>query len=246
MSEAVRVRGLTKSFGNFMALDGLDLSVSEGEIFGLLGPNGAGKTTLIKILCGLMRPTSGQALVLGKDPSDASHRIGYMPQESALYLDMTARENMRFFGSLYGLDDPTMRKREVELLNLVGLEAWGDKLVTTFSGGMRHRTSLACALMHEPDVLFLDEPTVGIDPELRANFWSHFEGLSEKGVTVIITTHYLDEARHCDGTAFLLKGKVIASGTPSQLMSSAGASNMEDAFLALTRIQGTRQARGKA
>ena len=173
MAEAVSVRNLVKEFGGFRALDGLSVEVEEGKIFGLLGPNGAGKTTLIKILCGLMRPTSGEAEVLGSAPNRVGQRIGYMPQESALYLDMTARENMRFFGSLYGLRGEEMAKREDELLDLVGLRDWGDKLVTTFSGGMTHRASLACALMHEPEVLFLDEPTVGIDPELRANFCRH-------------------------------------------------------------------------
>jgi ABC-2 type transport system ATP-binding protein len=241
MADAVRVSGLTKSFGGFIALAGLALSVDKGKIFGLLGPNGAGKTTLIKVLCGLMRPTSGEARVLDSEPDAVSARIGYMPQESALYLDMTARENMRFFGRLYGIAEGTMRKREEELLKLVGLEAWGDKLVSTFSGGMKHRASLACSLMHEPEVLFLDEPTVGIDPELRANFWQHFKGLSAKGVTVIITTHYLDESRHCDDVAFLLRGKVVAKGTPGELLRTTGTSNMEDAFLALARASGVKR-----
>jgi ABC-2 type transport system ATP-binding protein len=235
METAVSVAALTKKFGDFIAVDSLDLKVSRGGIFGLLGPNGAGKTTLIRILCGLALPTSGRVEVLGGPPHAARHRVGYMPQETALYHDMTTHDNISFFGRLYSMQKDRLARRERELLKLIGLEDWRDSLVSTLSGGMRHRVSLACALVHEPELLFLDEPTVGIDPELRAAFWTHFKTLSKGGTTVFITTHYMDEARHCDDIVFLQRGRVLVRGTPAGILAKAGAANLEDAFLTLAR-----------
>ncbi len=190
----VETHQLTKKFGKFTALDNLNLKIKRGEIYGLLGPNGSGKTTTIKILCGLMKATSGEAIVLGKKIADSSiaPRIGYMPQEIALYLDLTVHENIELFGEIYGMSKAEIKQQEKNLLKFIDLEKWKDSTVANLSGGMRHRVSLACSLLHSPELLFLDEPTVGADPELRASFWDYFNALRERGVTAVITTHYMD------------------------------------------------------
>ncbi len=230
---AVNTDKLTKNYGNFKALDGFDFHVKKGEIYGLLGPNGAGKTTAIKVLVGLLKKTSGNAWVLDIEvPSkEISAKIGFMPQETAMYLGLSVHQNMEFFGKLFGMKNGQIASKEKELLEFVDLEDWRDELVQNLSGGMKHRVSLACALIHEPDVLFLDEPTVGVDPKLRANFWKYFNKLKENGTTVIITTHYMDEARNCDRVGFMRQGKLIAEGMPKQLMMDTGTDNLEDAFL---------------
>jgi ABC-2 type transport system ATP-binding protein len=214
-------------------VDELDLHVRKGEIYGLLGPNGAGKTTAIKVLAGLLRKTSGTAEVLDIEvPSKrVSQNIGYMPQETAMYLGLTTHQNIEFFGQLFGLSREQIAQREAELLRFVDLEDWKDELVQNLSGGMKHRVSLACALIHEPDVLFLDEPTVGVDPKLRVSFWKFFAKLKEEGKTIIITTHYMDEAKHCDRVGFMRHGKLIAEGAPSDLMRDAETDCLEDAYL---------------
>lgn len=233
----IETEKLTKKFGNFTAVDSLNLKVEEGETYGLLGPNGSGKTTTIKILCDLLRPTSGSVRVLGKTlPSKTvKNEIGYMPQEIAIYLDNTVHENLRLFGEIYSMPRERIEKRESEMLKFVDLLDWKDALVSTLSGGMKHRLSLACALIHEPKLLFLDEPTVGVDPELRATFWEYFEKMSERNITVIITTHYMDEAGHCTKVGLLRQGKLIAEGKPSEIKNSTGTDSLEDAFLALAR-----------
>ncbi len=230
---AVKTDNLTKCYGNFKAVDGLDLHVKKGEIYGLLGPNGAGKTTVIKILGGLLKKTSGTAEVLEMEVPNkqVSANIGYMPQETAMYLGLTVHQNIEFFGQLFGLDKEQIARREAELLKFVDLVDWKDELVQKLSGGMKHRVSLACALIHEPEVLFLDEPTVGVDPKLRVNFWNFFTKFKENGKTIIITTHYMDEARHCDRVGFMRQGKLIAEGAPVDLMKEAGTDSLEDAFL---------------
>jgi ABC-2 type transport system ATP-binding protein len=205
-------------------------------MFGLLGPNGSGKTTTIKILCGLLSPTSGQAEVLGKRVpyKPLMQRVGYMPQETALYLDNTLHENLAFFAGLYGMNRSQFLSQEQAMLRFVDLERWRDALVSTLSGGMRHRLSLACALLHEPDVVFLDEPTVGVDPELRVTFWGYFNDLSAKGRTIIITTHYMDEADRCSRVGLLRSGRLIAEDSPRELKIRTGATSLEDAFLLLS------------
>lgn len=237
MTIAVQTSKLTKRFGGITALESLDLSIEAGETYGLLGPNGSGKTTAIKILCGLLKPTSGAATVLGRgNPSKAvMQQVGYMPQETAVYLDNTVHENIHLFGGIYGIDGEKFLKREEEILKFVDLAERKNSLVSTLSGGMKHRLSLACALVHDPKILFLDEPTVGVDPELRATFWAYFKEASEKGVTVIITTHYMDEASHCSRVGLLRQGRLIAEGAPSELKKKAGVESLEDAFLALAR-----------
>ena len=230
---AVKTDKLTKCYGDFKAVDDLDLHVEKGEIYGLLGPNGAGKTTAIKVLGGLLKKTSGTAQVLDIEVPNklVSANIGYMPQETAMYLGLTVHQNIEFFGKLFGLDKDQITKRESELLKFIDLEDWKNELVQNLSGGMKHRVSLACALIHEPDVLFLDEPTVGVDPKLRLSFWKFFSKMKESGTTVIITTHYMDEARRCDRVGFMRQGKLIAEGVPADLMKETGTESLEDAFL---------------
>lgn len=237
---AVETRGLTKKYGKFTALDNLNLRIGRGETYGLLGPNGSGKTTLIKILCGLKKPTKGEAMVLGSSVADPSisARIGYMPQETALYLDLTVHENLELFGELYGMNHEEIRREEDGLLKIVDLAGWRNSTIASLSGGMRHRVSLACSLLHGPELLFLDEPTVGVDPELRVAFWDYFESLRAGGVTVLITTHYMDEAHHCSRIGLLREGGLIAEGTPGDIINSTGAKSLEDAFLLLAgRVQ---------
>jgi ABC-2 type transport system ATP-binding protein len=234
---AIETTKLVKRFGHFTAVDGVELRIRSGEVYGLLGPNGSGKTTIIKMLCGLLAQTEGEMLVLGSSVPDKATMasVGYMPQETALYMDNTVGENLRLFADIYGLERGRIEQRESQLLKFVDLADWRDSLVSTLSGGMRHRASLACALVHEPRVLSLDEPTVGVDPELRAEFWNHFNGLAAGGTTVVITTHYMDEASHCTRAGLLRQGRLIAEGAPSELRSTTGTESLEDAFLKLSR-----------
>ena len=236
---AFETKDLTKVFGKFTALEKLNLTIEVGAIHGLLGPNGAGKTTCIKVLCGLLKPTSGEAYVFGKKVPDRSilPRIGYMPQETALYLDLSVHHNLSLYGELYGLSGRRIAEREKELLRFIALEKWKDAPVANLSGGMKHRVSLACSMIHEPELLFLDEPTVGVDPELRASFWEYFTSLKQAGVTIVLTTHYMDEAQHCDKIGLVRQGKLIAEGTPSEITRRTKTTNLEDAFLALARQQ---------
>jgi ABC-2 type transport system ATP-binding protein len=236
---AIETKNLTKVFGKFTALDKLNLRIEAGAIHGLLGPNGAGKTTSIKVLCGLLKPTSGEAYIFGKKVPDRSvlPRIGYMPQETALYPDLSVHHNLALYGELYGLSGRKIAEREKELLRFIALEKWKDAPVANLSGGMKHRVSLACSMIHEPEVLFLDEPTVGVDPELRAAFWEYFTSLKQAGVTIVLTTHYMDEAQHCDKIGLVRQGTLIAEGTPGEITGQTKTTNLEDAFLALARRQ---------
>ena len=234
---AIETSKLVKRFGKFTAVDNLDLRIEEGSTYGLLGPNGSGKTTTIKIVCGLLEATSGTVKVLGETiPSrKVLDKIGYMPQDVAIYVDNTVHENLELFGNLYGMPSDMFRKREEEMLKFVDLADWKNALASTLSGGMRHRLSLACALLHEPKLLILDEPTVGVDPELRATFWEYFDTLGKKGTTVIITTHYMDEASRCQKVGLLRQGRLIAEGNPEELMKTYQKRSLEDVFLELAR-----------
>jgi ABC-2 type transport system ATP-binding protein len=240
MTDDVCIHNLEKNFGGFKAINKLSLRVKRGEIYGLLGPNGAGKTTVIKILCGVLRASSGEAYVLDvKVPNPSiSSRVGYMPQELALYRGLTVHENLAFYGEVFGLSKTQIGVREQALLKLVNLEDSRNRLVDQLSGGMQHRISLACALLHEPQLLFLDEPTVGVDPDLRSSFWRYFEGLRDSGITMLVTTHYMDEARHCDRIGFMREGRLIAEGSPQELLELTHTDSLENAFLAYSQTGG--------
>jgi ABC-2 type transport system ATP-binding protein len=230
---------VTKVFGAVRALDGVSLRVEQGETFGLIGPNGSGKTTLIRLLLGLGRPTSGTVRVLGAVMPNrrVAQHIGYMTQASALYGELSVRENLAFFGSLYGLGGRVLQGRIAETLALVDLTERTDALVNTLSGGMRQRVSMACALVHRPRLLFLDEPTVGIDPELRRAFWDYFARLNADGVTLVVSTHILDEAARCHRLALLRFGALLAVDSPDGLRRESGEQDFEQAFLYFSRRQ---------
>jgi len=234
---AIETKNLIKKFGAFTALSELNLKIENGTIVGLLGPNGAGKTTAIKILCGLLRANSGEAYIFGKKVPDRSilPQIGYMPQETALYLELSVHHNLAHYGEIYAMSRGRISQREKELLQFIALEKWRNEPVSNLSGGMKHRVSLACSMIHEPKLLFLDEPTVGVDPELRASFWEYFNTLKQKGVTIVLTTHYMDEAQHCDRIGLLRLGKLIAEGAPGEITRQTNTTSLEDAFLALSR-----------
>ncbi len=218
---AVSIRGLERRFGDFVAVTGLTLDVAVGEIFGFLGPNGAGKSTTIRMLCGLLAPTAGTGVVAGFDvrhDQDAiKRRIGYMSQRFSLYDDLTVAENLDFFGRIYGLAGQRLAGRMAEVLALAGLTARRDALTGTLPGGLKQRLALGAAVLHEPPILFLDEPTSGTDPLGRRVFWDLIHDLAAQGVTIFVTTHYMEEAEYCDRLALIYRGAMIAAGTPAEL-----------------------------
>jgi ABC-2 type transport system ATP-binding protein len=232
-SAPIVVSDIVKRFDHVTALDHVTLSVEKGETFGLIGPNGSGKTTLIRLLLGLGKPTEGSITVLGrKMPSRrVAPRIGYMTQSSALYNELSIRENLAFFGALYGLRGQRLKERIAATLALVDLVDRANSPILTLSGGMRQRVSLGCALIHEPELIFLDEPTVGIDPELRLTFWDYFAQLNQRGVTLIVSTHNLDEAIRCHRLGLLRFGKLLAADTPDSIREQSGQKDFEQAFL---------------
>ncbi len=234
---AILTSHLTKKYGNFTAVDDLDLRVKKGEIYGLLGPNGAGKTTIIKMLSNIIKPSSGHATVFGEKipEGDIAAKVGYMPQETGVYLGLTVEQNLKFYGRIFGLKNEKIEKRTDELLKFVDLTDWKYEMAENLSGGMKHRISLACTLLHQPQLLFLDEPTVGVDPELRVSFWDYFQNLRGNGVTILITTHYMDEARRCDRIGFMKHGRLITEGEPLELLKQSGMDSLEDAFLEFSK-----------
>jgi ABC-2 type transport system ATP-binding protein len=238
---AVAVAKLSFSYGRQKVLDGLSLEVPTGISFGLLGPNGAGKTTLIRLLVGLLKAKSGTILTLGQKPSPRIAKlIGYMPQLPSLYAELSVTQNVEFFARIYGLRDRKQRTQRVEaVIKLVDLWPNRHKSAANLSGGMKQRASLACAIVHNPPLLFLDEPTVGLDPELRVHFWDYFQGLTRAGSTLIISSHTMDDAAHCDRLAFMRDGRVIALGSPDELRQATGQAKatLEDAFLHFVRRQ---------
>ncbi|HEX2142350.1 MAG TPA: ABC transporter ATP-binding protein [Candidatus Limnocylindria bacterium] len=227
---AVDARGVTKRFGSLTALDGVDLRVPTGQVFGLLGPNGSGKTTLIRSLIGLVRPEAGELDVLGRRMPDVGilSEIGYMTQAPALYADLTAEENLRFFATIHGGGDVEAA------LRFVHLEERRRSVVATLSGGMRTRLSLACTIVHRPRLLLLDEPTVGVDPRLRAELWDGLRAMAADGATIIVSSHVMDEAERCDRLGLILAGRILADGSADELRDRAGSDRLEDAFLALS------------
>jgi ABC-2 type transport system ATP-binding protein len=218
---SIDVRSLTKRFGGFTAVDGVSFAVRRGAIFGFLGANGAGKSTTIRMLCGLLDPTSGSATVggfeVGREPERVKRTIGYMSQKFSLYEDLTVVENIRFFGGAYGLSKSAVERRLPWVLELAGLAGRERSLTRTLAVGWKQRLALGCAVLHEPEIVFLDEPTGGVDPASRRRFWELINGLSERGVTVFVTTHYLDEAEYCNDIRLIHDGRIVAGGSPRQL-----------------------------
>ena len=232
MSEtyAVDVDGVSKSFGAFKALNGVTLRVRKGEIYGLLGPNGAGKTTLIRLIVGLLKAHAGTVTVLGHRMPDVPvlRHIGYMTQAAALYPALSVEENVRFFAAINGAEDGVQ-----DALDLVQLWDRRTSVVSTLSGGMRTRCSLACAIVHRPELLLLDEPTVGVDPELRAQLWEDFRRMARAGTTIIVSSHVMDEADRCQRLGLIQYGRLIDEGSPADIRATAGTQNLEEAFLTL-------------
>jgi ABC-2 type transport system ATP-binding protein len=227
---AVNVDDVSKSYGSLKALDAVTLRVRHGEIYGLLGPNGAGKTTLIRAICGLVEAQAGTVTVLGRRMPNVGvlRHIGYMTQQAALYPAISVEENVRFFAAINGADAGVK-----EALELVQLYDRRGSVVSTLSGGMRQRCSLACALVHKPDLLLLDEPTVGIDPQLRVQFWEYFRRMAEGGTTLVVSSHVMDEADRCQRLGLIQYGRLLAEGTPADIRAQGGSQNLEEAFLAL-------------
>ena len=234
---AVETRHLTRRFGPIVAVRDLNLTIAKGEVFGLLGPNGSGKTTTIRMLCGLLAPTEGTARIADVEvteaPEQVKTRIGYMSQRFGLYEDLTVGENLDFYGAIYGLDHATRRARLSEVVGFLGLATRFDQLAGELSGGWKQRLALGCALLHGPGVLFLDEPTAGVDPAARRAFWQVIHELARRATTVIVTTHYMDEAEQCARIGMLSRGHLIALGNPDEVAAQVGGKTLEDAFVIL-------------
>ncbi|MGE5623651.1 MAG: ABC transporter ATP-binding protein [Methanocella sp.] len=238
----IRVHGLKKNFGDFVAVAGLDFAVKQGEIFGFIGPNGSGKSTTIRMLLGLLSPTAGGGTVLGYDISRESEairrRIGYMAQKFSLYDELTAGENIRFYAGVYGLAGEEAGRRIREALSLVGLSGIERLKTSELATGWRQRLALACALVHRPRLLFLDEPTGGVDPIARRDFWDLLYALASDGVTIFVTTHYMDEADHCHHLCLIHDGRIVTYGTPREIKERAGARDLEEIFARIVETGG--------
>jgi ABC-2 type transport system ATP-binding protein len=243
---SIRVSGLSKRFGKFVAVDNVSFDVAKGSIFGFLGANGAGKSTTIKMLCGLLEPTSGTAAVAGfdivKEPESVKRNIGYMSQKFSLYDDLTVAENLKFFGGVYGLSDAKLKSRMNWAIEMAGLVGRENSLARELAGGWKQRLALGCAILHEPQIVFLDEPTGGVDPISRRAFWELINTLSDGGTTVFVTTHYLDEAEYCNNIMLIYSGRIIAGGSPKLLKSEHIKNRMfevecSDIIEALTALQ---------
>ena len=230
---AVEVEGVVKSFGRLRALDGVSLRIRTGEVYGLLGPNGSGKTTLIRALVGLVKPESGTVTVLGRRMPEVGilSRIGYMTQAAALYPDLSVEQNVRFFAAISGTEDNVG-----EALDFVELGSRRRSVVSELSGGMRTRASLACALVNRPRLLLLDEPTVGVDPQLRRQLWDRFRAMADQGTTILVSSHVMDEAERCERLGLILFGRLLAEGSAQELIQRAGVQRQEDAFLKLSEV----------
>jgi ABC-2 type transport system ATP-binding protein len=239
LDEVIVVQELTKKFGEFVAVDGVSFSVKPGEILGLLGPNGAGKTTLVKMLCGILVPSAGKAWVLGYDLAVEGEKIrphlGYMSQQFSLYPDLTGEENLYFYGGIYGLEGEERFQRINEVVKLLELENWAVYTVENLPRGIRQKIALGCAIIHQPRLLILDEPTSGVDPKARRHFWRLIHQLTRSRTTVLVTTHYMDEAAYCDRLAFMFEGRLLIWGTPEEVKEATGTESLEQAFVKLVR-----------
>ncbi len=231
----VEARMLNKTFRNVIALRDLNISIPEGITYGLLGPNGAGKTTFVRILCSLAKPDSGEIRIFGNPVSKAvTELIGYMPQDLALYLDLSVMDNIRLYGVLSGLGNTELKIQADRMLDLVGLTDRKNTIMSELSGGMKRKVSLVCSMIHRPRLLILDEPTVGVDPILRAALWSYFDEIKKSGTTIVITTHYMDEAKRCDEVGIMQNGSLIIEGSPDHILQITGTDSLEDAFVKLS------------
>jgi ABC-2 type transport system ATP-binding protein len=231
---AITIDKLVFNYGKLRVINEISLQIPPGTSFGLLGPNGSGKTTLIRLLVGLLKPTAGSVRCLGRTPVASARLIGYMPQLPALYSELSVEQNIDFFARIYGLRDREKRKQRVaEVIRLIDLWPKRDVPAMKLSGGMKQRVSLGCAIVHQPPLIFLDEPTAGLDPELRVHFWEHFNRMTQNGATIIVSSHTMDDAAHCQKLVFLREGRVIAQGSPAELRATTGnkEATLEDAFL---------------
>ncbi|MFL0246267.1 ABC transporter ATP-binding protein [Candidatus Clostridium stratigraminis] len=232
---AIEVKELTKNFGSFTAVDGISFEVPKGKIFGFLGPNGSGKSTTIRMLCGVLTPTKGTAEVLGydveKDAEKIKQNIGYMSQKFSLYEDLTVNENLDFYAGIYGLSKTLREERKKAIIAMAGLNGREKNITKNLSGGWKQRLALGCALIHRPQLLVLDEPTAGVDPVSRRIFWEMIYTLAKQGITILVTTHYMDEASSCDLLSFIFDGKIMATGTPKELIEREQVNNLEDVFI---------------
>jgi len=238
MDSAIEVENLTKKFGSLTAVDHITFSIPRGRIFGFLGPNGSGKSTTIRMLCGVLTPTSGKGKVFGvdivKEAENVKQNLGYMSQRFSLYEDLTVEENLDFYAGIYGLSEDVRDGRKKELVAMANLTGKEKSLAGTLSGGWKQRLALGCALIHKPDLLVLDEPTAGVDPVSRRVFWEIIHALSRQGITILVTTHYMDEAESCDYVGFIFDGKLITDFTPPQeLIEKESAGNLEDVFISM-------------
>ena len=239
--DAIAVRELEKRFGTFVAVNKISFSVKKGEIFGFLGPNGSGKSTTIRMLCGILNPTSGRGQVAGHDiftePEEIKKSIGYMSQKFSLYEDLTPIENIRFYLGIYSVAQDQWKDRIEWILDMTQLQEVQDRLTRELPPGWRQRLALGCALLHRPDILFLDEPTSGVDPITRQHFWDFIAQLAREGITAFVTTHYMDEARHCERIVMINEGKIVASGSPQEIIATAcpgrSDADLNDAFITL-------------
>jgi ABC-2 type transport system ATP-binding protein len=248
MTYAIQCENLTKRFGDRIAVNNLSISIKKGSIYGFLGPNGSGKSTTIRMLCGLLTPTSGTGTVLGFDvmtqSEEIKQRIGYMSQKFSLYEDLTVEENLDFYAGVYQITGEERKRRKAELIEMAGLTGRERQIAGSLSGGWKQRLALSCALLHQPELLILDEPTAGVDPVSRRIFWEAIHRLAEQGITVLVTTHYMDEAQTCDWIGFIFFGDLLAQGTPQELIQELGVSNLEEVFIVLVQQEEARRKAG--
>ncbi|WP_119079437.1 ABC transporter ATP-binding protein [Chitinophaga alhagiae] len=241
MSKAIITRNLTKRFGDFIATNAITFDVEQGEIFGFLGANGAGKTTAMRMLCGLLKPSSGEATVAGfnifTQTEQVKRRIGYMSQKFSLYEDLTVKENIRFYGGIYGLSHQQIKSKTEELLGKLQLQQEAGQLVSSLPLGWKQKLSFSIAVLHNPSIVFLDEPTGGVDPITRRQFWDLIYEAADRGVTIFVTTHYMDEAEYCNRISIMVDGKIKALDTPAKLKEQYQAASMNDVFLQLARAK---------